>query len=224
MRPLVVSVGPFAAGNAALIAASQAPTSGTPLTLTGTQPDAPRRIVVTAGADAVTTRTFTLVGTNWAGDKISEVIAVPTGAGALVSVLDYKTVTKATPTGIGWSANVSVGTSTSGTNTPVASSPWARLDDYGFAPIDLQIDVTGTANWTVEASDDDPNLIPPQTPVAPSAMTWICPDTTNLSSKTASARDSLTTPPAWLRLTLNSGTATSGSASLTVRQPGGKLG
>jgi hypothetical protein len=223
MRPITVIGGPYAAGNVALIAASQAPTSGTPLTLTGTQPDKPRRIVITAGADAVTTRTFTLVGTNWSGQPWTEVIAIPTGAGATVSSLDYATITTATPTGSGWSANVSVGTSTSGTNTPVASSAWLRLDDYGFAPVQISVEVTGTANYTVECSDDDINAVAPSTVVAPSAAVWIAPDS-NLTSKTASAQDSLAAKPMWLRLTINSATATSGSSSMAVIQPGGKGG
>ena len=222
MRTARLTAGPYAAGSATFFAASQAPTSGTALTLVATAPVTPRRVLLTFGNDVTTSRTFTLKGTNVTGDSISEVITVPSGAGTAVSVLDYATLVSATPTGSGWSANVSLGTGTSGTNTPIGSSAWVRLDDYGFAPVNLGIDVTGTVNVTVESSDDDPNLAPPLTPVAPSAMTWV--SHPNLQNYTVKANDYYPAAPRWVRLTFNSGTAATASATLIVTQQGGKGG
>lgn len=227
MREIVAQVGPYAAAAANNIALSQTPTSGTPLTLNGTLAsggvatlDSPRRVLLTVGSEAAP-RTLTLSGTNWAGNPISEIIAVPaTTAGGIISVLDYATVTSALPLGGGWTAAATLGTSAV---TTAGSSQWIRLDDYGFAPVDLLVEVSGTVNWTIEQSDDDPNLTPPQVAIAPSAMIWISPDATNLSAKTATTRASLTTVPAWLRLTLNSYT-NPGFAKLIARQPGGKGG
>jgi hypothetical protein len=219
MRPITVTTGAYAAGSTTVLAAAQAPVIGTALTLASTTLATPRRLLVTAGADAVTTRTMTLVGTGWDGSSISEVLAIPTGAGATVSSLDYKVLTSATPTGTGWSANVSLGTSATGVNTPMGSSSWVRLDDYGFAPVSLDLDVTGTVNVTVESSGDDPNLVAPQTPVAVGSMVWdVHP---NLAAWTTSTHDQYTTAPRWVRLTQNSG---AGSAKLIVTQLGGKSG
>lgn len=221
MRPAVLSVGPFIAGSATKFAASQAPTIGTPLVLTGTEPDKPRRVLITAGNDAVTTRTMTIVGTNWQGDAISEVLAIATGASANVSALDYATITSMTPTGVGWVANVEAGTVTSGTNAPVGSSPWFRFDDYAHAQANLGVDVTGVVNYTVEYSDDDPNLMLPQIAVPPANMQWT-PDAI-LVAQTTSMQGTLAACPLWARLTLNSATATSGSAVLNVKQAGGNV-
>lgn len=222
MRQIVLTAGPYAAGSVAGLAASQAPVVGTKLTLTGTAIDTPRRLLVTAGNDAVVTRTMTLVGTNWSGNTISEVLAIGTGASATVSALDYKTLISATPTGVGWSANMSLGTSTTGTNTPLGSSAWARLDDYGFEAVALQVDVTGTANYTVESTLDDPNLVLPQVAIVPSAMTWLAHPV--LAAQTSSQQGNFGIRPTFVRLTISSGTATTGSATLSVSQAGGKGG
>ena len=219
MRPIILKTGAYTAGSATVLAASQVPTANTPLVLASTVLDTPRRVVLTVGADAVTTRTLTLVGTAWDGSAQSEVIAVPTGAGALVSALDYKTVTSATPKGAGWSANVSLGTSATGTNTPMGSSSWARCDDYGQAAVAFEVDVTGTVSVNVESSMDDPNLVLPQVAVPVGSMIWV--PHANIAAKTASIADVYAAAPAWIRLTQLSG---AGSATLTVRQAGGKGG
>lgn len=223
MRSIRVTLGPFAAANAALLAASQTPVSGTPLTLTGTQPDTARRVLLTFGNEAAA-RTLALTGTDRAGQTISETLVVPSGAsGVALSALDYATVTNAVPGGSGWSAPATLGTYAGGTAGPAGSSAWARLDDYGFAPVDLQVDLSGTMTFTVEASDDDPNAGAPLPVIAPSAMSWTCPDTTNLSQKSASLRDSLATPPSFVRVSCNAYTG-SAQAVLVVKQPGGKYG
>lgn len=220
MRPIVLQVGPLVAGAANNIAQSQSPGAGA-ITLNGSTVsggvatlDTARRVIITSGGND-SAITFTITGTNWSGNPISETLA-GANIGAAQSVLDYKTVSSVTHSGS------VAGTVTVGTNG-VASSPWARLDDFGFNGVDLQIDVTGTLNWTCEQSDDDPNPVLPMTAVPPASMVWITPDSTNLSSKTASARDSLSSTPAWLRITANSQTNPA-FATLTVRQLGGKGG
>lgn len=222
MRPISLTAGPLVAAAANNIALSQTPTSGTPLTLNGSLVtggvavlDVARRILLTTGSEA-SGRTLALVGTNWAGDRISETLTIPaTTVGTVQSVLDYKTLISATPAGGGWSAAATLGTS------GVASSPWVRMDDYGFAPVDLGVDVTGVVNYTVESSDDDPNAMAPLPTIAPSAMTWQ--PHPNLASQTIKAHDSYSTAPLWVRLTLNSQT-NPGTATLVVKQAGGKGG
>lgn len=214
MRPITVTVGPLAAGSANYYSVSATPTSGTPLTLAHTAtPDLPRRVLLTYGSEGGA-RTLVLVGTNWQGTTITETLAVPSGgAGTVQSVLDYKTLISATPLGGGWTAPATLGTS------GVASSPWVRTDDYGFAPVGLAAEVTGTVNYTVQASDDDPNQIAPLPVTLPAAMTWISHSV--LVAQTASAMDSYSVRPTWVRVLLNSG---AGSVALVVSQAGGKLG
>jgi hypothetical protein len=222
VRPITLTAGPLAAPSANNIALSQTPTSGTALTLNGSLVsggvatlDAPRRVLLTYGNEGGA-RTLVLVGTDRYGARQGETLAVPSGAGGTVaSVLDYKTLISATPAGGGWTAAVTVGTN------GVASSAWARLDDMGFGPVDLGVDVTGVVNYTVESSVDDPNLMLPQVAVPVQSMTWQ--PHPNLASQTIKANDVYTAPPAWVRLTLNSQT-NPGAATLVVRQAGGKGG
>jgi hypothetical protein len=67
------------------------------------------------------------------------------------------------------------------------SSAWLRLDDDGAAATQLTVTLARTITVTIEGSDDDCNAetvtgIYAQAPfIAPSAMTWLCPDMTNLS-------------------------------------------
>lgn len=222
MRIIKVFCGAYAGGSHTLLAASQAPVVGTALTLTGTQPDTLRRIALVAGNDVTAARTFTLIGTDTVGNVITEVMTVPSGAGTVISNLDYKTITRATPTGAAWSANITLGTCITGTDAPIASSPWVRTDDYGFPDVAMQVDVTGTANWTIEASVDDANVLLPQTPITPAAMVWIAHPVA--ASQTTSQQASYGPRPAWIRLTINSATATTGAANLSVSQAGGKFG
>ena len=224
MRQAVLTCGPYAAGSVNYYVTSATPVSGTALTLAHTTaPDAPlaRRILLTYGNEA-SARTLVLTGTSQNGDIITETLAVPSGgSGTVVSVLDYLTLTSALPLGSGWTAAATLGTVTSGTNTPVASSPLWRADDWGFPEITLQAVVTGTVTYTVETSLDDPNVVLPMISVAPASMTW---QPTTLAGNSTNAQEVILGKPLWIRLTINSATATSGSATLTIVQAGGKLG
>lgn len=216
MRPVVVSVGPLASAAANNIATSQTPTPGTALTLNGSLAsggvatlDAPRRVLLTFGNEA-SARTVLLSGTNWSGNPISETLAVASGgASTVASVLDYKTVTSMVPAGGGFTAAVTVGTN------GVAASPWVKLDDYGFAPTSLQATVSGTVNYTVQQTLDDPNS--PTNPVEPSAVTWVAYNDSSMAAATATAQGNYAFAPSFCRVLLNSGT---GSVTLTVLQSG----
>jgi hypothetical protein len=221
LRPIVVSFGPFAAASANLLAASQTPVSGVALTLATHTVDGStgRRILLTYGVEA-SARTLVLTGTNWAGTVISETLAIPSGAGGTVkSVLDYVTLTSAVPAGGGWSAAVTLGTAST---DPVASSPWVRVDDYGFSQVSVGVDVTGTLEYTVEGSVDDPNLMLPQVAVPPASMKWV--PLASMVEQTLSQQAGFLLKPLWVRCTLNSYTAASASLTMTVTQAGGKYG
>ena len=90
-----------------------------------------------------------------------------------------------------------------------------RMDSFAFAQTIIQVDVTGTATYTVETSMDDPN--DPFAPVAVGSMTWLnCADS-NVVSKSASAQGALTVTPTFIRLKQTAG---NGSCTMTVAQFG----
>ena len=123
MQPMIATAGPLAAAAANNICLSQTPTAGN-LTINGALAtsgvatmDNPRRVLITTGADE-SSRTFTIYGTNWSGNTISETMTGPvTTTGQ--SVLDYKTVTRIAISGNA-AAALTVGTS------GVGGSQWVR--------------------------------------------------------------------------------------------------
>ncbi len=206
MRPYVVTVGPLVAASANNISLSQTPSAGALLLngSTGGVLDVPRRVLLTFAANE-TGHSFVIVGTstNYGSATITETIAGTT-AGTVQSVLDYKTVTSITI-----SANAT-GAMTVGTNG-VASSPPLPLDIYARPQIALQADVTGTVNYTVQQTLDNPWNVAPQN------VTWINHPDSNLVAASADAQGNYAYPPFQTRITVNSGT---GSVKFTVIQPG----
>lgn len=97
---------------------------------------------------------------------------------------------------------------------PLASantdSQWFRLDDWAGGQISYQTTVTGTVNYSIAITNDDPNS--PTNPVA--SPNW---DTTltGVSGATASAYGSLNFIPTFIKINLASGT---GTVSMTVTQ------
>jgi hypothetical protein len=161
----------------------------------------PQRVLITT---ADTTTKFTIIGASATGALLTETL---TNAGSSVqSTLDYATVS---------AINVNQGTTaaiTVGTNG-VGSTPWARLDEWASPNVSVQVNVTGTVNYTVQSSNDDPN--DPSTPVAPSAMTWINTNDTNAVNATGSIQTNFLFAPKFARVYLNSG---SGSLTATFVQ------
>lgn len=215
MRPVTVTAGPLTASSANNVALSQSLGSAGPLTINGSLATGgvatlsqPARIgIASAGNDSGIT--FTISGTNWSGDLISEVV---TGAniGTSSSVLDYLTVTSIVGSGA-TASTVTVGT------TGLGASPWIRFDDYAFAQIGLQFVVTGTVNYSFQQSYDDPNDITTfPTPIAPSAMTWDISGSPYVAL-TVTATGNLPAAPKFGRVQINSGT---GSVKMTATQYG----
>lgn len=169
--------------------------------------DQPRQVLITTVADE-SGNTFTISGTDWAGDPISETLAGP-AIGTVASVLSYLTVTQVAI------ASTAGGAITVGTNG-VASSPWARLDGFAGQTVALQCDVSAAgANYTVQSTMDDPNS--PTNPTTPAAMTWINSTDNSVVNASASAQSFYPFVPLWMRVVLNSG---SGSVSMTLQQHG----
>jgi hypothetical protein len=206
-QPIIFSQTLVAAG-ATKVSASQSPGAGAIL-INGTAAtggvatlDRQRRVIITSGGND-TGITFTIKGTNQSGAPISDSFA-GANAGAAQSNLDFLTVTSITHTG-------SVTTTlTAGTNG-VASSPWQILN-WNAYPMDLTISVelrTGSANFTIEHTYDDPNILPGTGGLnasgLPYALAW--PDAT-VNGASATIETSYQVPILAFRLTTNSGTGT----------------
>lgn len=200
----------LAAASATNIAASQSPGAGA-ITINGSAAtsgvatlDAARRVLITSGGND-SAITFTVVGTNRTGNPLSETV---TGANASTAqtTQDFLTITSVTHTGT-VAGTVTVGTS------GVASSSWFPVN-YHTTPVNLGIGVvvTGTINYTVEYTYDDPNA--PYTGTFPTVFPLSA-----LATKTANTDGSLAQPVFAVRLTQNSFT-NPGTAKMIIIQGG----
>jgi hypothetical protein len=225
MIPRTTSVGPLATAVANGYAQVQAGTAGTALTLNGSlvtsgigTPDKPRRLIITSvGNDSGIT--FLVTGRQYLNGPI--VTETLTGGnvgnatnlqGQAYSMLDYAQVISVVPSGN------TVGNVTVGTNG-VASTTWIRLDNFGYAPVALEVVVVRTVSYTVEAALRDPNIVAGYPAVGiptitPAQMVWQ--PHQNLQTLAVNGFDNYTTVPEWVRCTLLSGT---GSCTFTASQP-----
>lgn len=201
MRPVTVTVGPLSAASANNIATSQTPSSAGALTLNGSTVvrgvavlDQARRVLITT---TDTTHTFTITGTSPTGTLLTESFLV--SGGLTYSQLDYLTVTSVMISG------AATGAVTVGTNG-IASTPWVRLDEWANAQVGIQCNVSGTVNYTVQSTFDDPNSA--TNPVAPSAVTWINSNDTSAVGVIAAIQTNFLFAPTFARVLLNSGTGT----------------
>ena len=201
MRPITVSVGPLTAGVANNIAQSQTPAGAGALTLNGSLVsggvavlDNPRRVLITT---ADTTHTFTITGKTPTGTLLTEAFLV--SGGSTYSTLDYATVTSITISG------AATGAVTVGTNG-IASTPWVRLDEWANTQVSIQCDVTGTVDYNVQSTMDDPNSV--FSPVTPSAVAWVDTNDTNAVHATGVVQTNFLFSPTFARVLLNSGTGT----------------
>lgn len=88
-----------------------------------------------------------------------------------------------------------------------------RMDSWANAQSIVQVNVTGTATYTVETSMDDPN--DPVSPVAENSMVWVnCADSA-VVAKTASAQGVLSVTPTFVRIKQTAG---NGSTTMTIAQ------
>jgi len=208
-----VVAGPYTAAAANNIAQSQSPGAGA-ITINGSLAtggvatlDQPRRVTIAPGG-ADSGITYTVVGTNRTGNAISETVQGVNNPSTVTTTQDFKTVTAVTHTGT-VAGTVTVGTSA------IGSSQWFAIDTNAD-PINVGIAVvvSGTINYTVEYTYDDPNVIALPTVFNISGG--------SLTAKTATA-DSQPNSfnfPCWgIRLTVNSSTSPA-TATMTIQQAG----
>lgn len=96
-----------------------------------------------------------------------------------------------------------------------ATSNIVRTDDWAPSLISIQCNVTGTVNYTVQSSLDDPN--DPTSPVALGSMTWVSSSDTAAVGATGTIQTNFNFAPKFIRILLNSG---SGSVAATMLQSG----
>lgn len=212
MQPITVTVGPLTAASANNIALSQTVSGAANVVLNGSLVtsgvailDVPRQVLITnAGND--TGITFTITGTSWSGQTISQTLTGTSGS-TVATTLDFKTVTRIATSGSTSASGITVGTN------GVAGSKWVRFDDFAPSNISIQCTASGTVNYTVQSTLDDPN--DPFNPVAVGSVTWVASSDTAVVSATTTQQSNFLFAPRYARVLLNSGT---GSVTTTFLQ------
>lgn len=207
MRPVVITR-TLAASDADGIAQAQTLGGAGSLTLngalvvSGVAQLGVQRVVGIASTGNLSAVTFTVYGTDQAGNAISESIAGPNN-NTVSTTLNFLAVTQVAASGaVG--TNVTVGTTSVGASAAVPLDLY--LDPFNTS---LFVDVTGTVNVTVQYTGDD-NVLASVGP-----FTWF--DHSDLTSKTSDSVGTIISPVTAVRMVTNSGT---GTAELTVLQSG----
>lgn len=104
---------------------------------------------------------------------------------------------------------VSVGPNAAG----ATRSTLVRMDEWAGPNIAIQCTASGTVNYTVQSSLDDPN--DPSNPVAQASMTWVSSSDTNAVGATGTIQTNYFFIPRFISFLLNSG---NGTVTMTVIQ------
>jgi len=217
MRPISVGIAGLTAASSTSARAAIAATGAGPISLTLAGPavsggvatfDQPRRVLLTVNANESAV-TVTLTGTTFGGQAATEVVTLPGATGGVASVLDYKTLTSAVSS-TGLASTIAIGT------TGSAGSSWVRFDDYALPEVAIQIDASGTVNYTIQQTLDDPNA--PVNPVSIASMTWLNSADATVVSATASLQTNYEFAPAFARIVVNSGATGTAGATATFQQ------
>lgn len=222
MRPVVVTCGPYAAPSATNIRTASSIAAAGAVTLNGSLVsggiatlDQPRRVLFTsAGNDSGIT--FTVNGTDWNNQPVSEVV---TGANAttVYTVYDFKTVTSVVASGAS-AGNVSIGTNA------IASSRPVFIDTYADSSIYIQTDTGGSSaiTYTIQLSGDNPNNA--QIGIGTEGYVnarWINSGTAALVNATSSQNANQAGVPIMMRVYIsNAGSNTSASVHVNFNQSG----
>ncbi len=201
----VVFTQTLAASASTAVAASQSPGAGA-ITINGSLAtggvatlDAQRRVVLTSGGNDSGIN-FTVVGTNGAGNPITDTFAGGNGTASNgVSNLDFKTITSIGHTG-SVASTLTVGTGNTG------SSLW-QITNWNATPENWTFVIesrSGTATLALEYTLDDPNILPGTGGLNAAGLAY--PLATTIT--TAIGAVNFTTPMVAWRLTTNSGTGT----------------
>ena len=208
MQPISVTVGAVAA-NDELVAASQNVVAAGNLTLAAGAASIayPAQLVITTSAN-YSPYTFTITGTGPTGAPQTETITGPNSTTGN-STLYWKSVTQVAASGGVGGGAVKVG------STGLTSTRWVRFDSWSTGLTAIQCSVTGTVNYTVQSTLDDPN--DPVNPISDVNCTWVNSNDTAVVSATTTQQSNFAFTPVYARVVKNSG---SGSVATTFQQTG----
>lgn len=173
--------------------------------------DTARRVLFTpTGNDSGIT--YFVSGLDGSGIPITETLAGVNNPSTAYTVLDYAVINSILTSG-------AVGTAlTVGTNG-ICSSPWCRFDEMGaMAPTAVQVDGSGTVNWTVQQTLNDPNS--PTNPVAAASVDWVNHPDSGLVAQTTTTgvQGNYAYTPTFARVTMNSNGGVTAYARATFLQ------
>lgn len=164
-------------------------------TLATTILDTQRRVAFTTAGNE-SGNTFTIVGTNAAGNSITEAVTGP-NASTTQSNLDFKTVSSIT------ASTATVDTVSIGTNGN-GSSLW-NIMNWHVTPVNIEVGCIlqqGAATFTLQYTYDDPNNLP-------SGVSYPQPfNHPSLANATASIDGAINDPVTGVRLLISGGTGT----------------
>jgi len=146
---------------------------------------------------------FTITGTDDQGRIISETVT-GVNTNTVNTVLNYKTVTQI-------ACSAAIASAVTVDTIALGSSSAIPLDVYLQNGHTVSVKVSGTVNYTVQVTNDDPFSANPSTP-----LTWIT-DPAIGAGQTTNQLGSTTNVYRAVRLLTNSGT---GTATITVSQQG----
>lgn len=106
--------------------------------------------------------------------------------------------------------------SVSDASVEVKYSPWVRFDDWAPSYVSIQCVATGSVDYTIEYTLDDPNS--PTNPVEINDVVWAESDDPDVLNATGNATSNFLFAPTFARVKLNSGT---GSVRATFLQSAG---
>jgi len=178
--------------------------------------DNPRRLQILSTATE-TGRVFTVVGTDWGGNVVSETISGVTTS-AVSSKYSYKTVTSVSISTAS-AGNISIGTNATADSAPIQLDVWADSSTF------CQIDPTGTITTTIQCSGDDPNnalygYTGYQAPLYQD-MNWASVPVASLVGATTQIGANVAGTPTYIRAQVtNAGTSTTASVHVTFNQAG----
>ena len=156
-----------------------------------------RRVLVTT-ADNETGKTMTITGTDANGNIQTDTVSLPNTSTVYTS-LDFLTVTGIT---ISATAAAAIIIGTNG----IGGSRWVRLNDFAPSNISIQCDVSGTVNFTVQSTLDDPN--DPFSPTPAEDVVWV--DSSDLAVVAANStqQSNFLFTPKYAKILINSGSGT----------------
>ena len=156
----------------------------------------PAQVIVTLSAGVA--RNVTIYGTDAAGSPIQETISVSAAGSPVTTSQVFSTVTQVVSAVN--SNQISVG------DAPTIASPWVNFDPWADAPISYMTRITGTPNYTIQVTNDDPN--DPETPVPPGQMVWASDPNANMVGATTPQAASWQFIPLYARILMNAGPGT----------------